>query len=149
MSDRARLSKLDTFKAEDQGASFLGSRDFPKSLGEACKKWDPQGIASATKSAEPSYMHRVKGKRFLVCSGAVDKLVPQRCSEAFMKNLEDAAKKLPQLNVTIDNRLYEGVGHIFSEEMIKDAVEFLVETMATEHQGGIGSGGAASESSKI
>src|SRR6185437_5909711 len=98
MQDRSRLSKRSSFKAEDNGASFFGSKDFPSSLVEACKQFDPKGIVFGT---SPPYTppkdakdearlrktldaHSLRGKRFLCCSGKNDKLVPYRTGQKFM-----------------------------------------------------------------
>ena len=42
MTDRARGTKLSSYKAEDDGASFLGSKDFPVSIVTSAKRWDPK-----------------------------------------------------------------------------------------------------------
>lgn len=147
MSDRARLSKLKTWGAQDNGATFLGSRDFPTSLVEACKKGDPKGLlfgtgpvenrrpASPTRATQQAsarqraLYERLEGKRLMVCTGQVDKLVPPRCSEPFMSWLKQAAEEPPseEQRILIDEKVYEGVGHVFSEEMVKDAVRFLLD----------------------
>ena len=73
------------------------------------------------------------GKRFLVCSGADDKLVPYRCSEPFLAYLKKAAAAFPALNLTVRDNVYPGTGHIFSEQMVKDAVDFIVEAVSELH----------------
>src|SRR6187431_3304949 len=97
LSDRARLSKLETFKSEDQGSSFLGSKDFPPSLVNSCRKWDPMGIFKASATAGSTPWGRIVGKKFLVCTGEIDKLTPPRCSQPFMEIFKDAAAKNPKL----------------------------------------------------
>ncbi|KAK4163588.1 hypothetical protein QBC43DRAFT_370580 [Cladorrhinum sp. PSN259] len=153
MSDRARLSRLQTWGAEDDGAKFLGSRDFPLSLIETCKKGDPKGILFGTEKIEREgerpgssptrantqaavrsrlLYERLEGKRLLVCTGGKDKLVPPKCSEPFMGWLRSAVEREPpseEQRILVEERIYEGVGHVFSEGMIKDAVEFLLDAV--------------------
>ncbi|KAK4223876.1 hypothetical protein QBC38DRAFT_486735 [Podospora fimiseda] len=151
MSDRARLSRLQTWGVKDNGAKFLGSRDFPRSLVEACKKGDPKGLlfgaepieggdrpGSPTRASTQAGVRqrilyeRLEGKRVLVCAGEKDKLVPMRCSEPFMSWLKGAVGQAPpseEQRILVDERIYEGVGHDFSEGMVKDAVEFLLEAV--------------------
>ncbi|KAL2119516.1 hypothetical protein VTJ04DRAFT_6477 [Mycothermus thermophilus] len=153
LTDRARLTKLSTFSAADAGASFLGSKDFPPSLVEACKAHDPKGVffgtnpvpdpddpAAATDNNKDAafraevVVERLAGKRFLICNGGADKLVPYRCSEPFLKWLlkavEEGQKKM--IPVWVDNRVYPGVGHVFGADMITDSVKFVVEAMAAK-----------------
>lgn len=145
MSDRARLSKLSTYSAQDDGASFLGSRDFPPSLIKACNQYDPKAILFGPHPVpdqpqqtrqelirQTILYERLQGKKLLVCSGGVDKLVPPRCSEPFMNWLKSAAVNPPspsfdkEQRFWVDDRIYPGVGHEFSSEMVKDAVQFIV-----------------------
>ncbi|KAI1133314.1 hypothetical protein F5Y10DRAFT_260193 [Nemania abortiva] len=101
MQDRARLSKLQTFTV-DGGVSFLGSRDFPKALIGACKKYDPKAILFGTGeiSTQPSASEqdglrtildaRIRGKRFQVLSGGADKLVPYNAGRQFLEFFKNA-----------------------------------------------------------
>ncbi|KAL2261248.1 hypothetical protein VTK26DRAFT_4519 [Humicola hyalothermophila] len=153
LTDRARLSKLSTYSAEDNGASFLGSKDFPTSLVEACKKADPKAMffgadavpAATTASgsvnavARQIFQERLRGKKFLLCSGGADKLVPYRCAEPFLQWFKQAAGLwFKDEDVSVDDRTYPGIGHAFSAEMVKDSVDFIVETVASADQGAIG-----------
>jgi len=138
---------LDTYTAADGGASFLGSSDFPPSLVGACRRFDPSGILFGTgrpvwtppaDGGDGAHAERLRleaqkisGKRFLVCSGADDKLVPYGCSEPLLAYLKTAAKEFPTLNLTIQDNIYPGVGHVFSKEMVTDAVAFVVESVST------------------
>lgn len=152
MRDRARLSKLATYSAADGGASFAGSRDFPPALVEACKKLDPKAIlfgtsavpapgATATSEADRRRLRavldqKVRGKKFLVCSGGDDKLVPYRCSKPFLDWFKDAARTwYADGGVYVEDNVYAGVGHTFSAEMVKDAVRFVVDVVAGEEKG--------------
>ncbi|SPQ21987.1 f4e52abc-21a6-40c0-ac21-bd6b0bb40383 [Thermothielavioides terrestris] len=144
LSDRARLSKLSTYSVQDNGASFLGSKDFPQSLVAACAKYDPKAIffgASAVPGAEASgaadeaarkiVRERLRGKKFLLCSGGDDKLVPYRCSEPFLRWFKQATESwFKEENVSVDDRVYPGVGHSFSADMISDSVRFVVDAVA-------------------
>jgi len=78
---------------------------------------------------------KLVGKRFLVCSGADDKLVPYRCSEPFMTYFTKAAEAFPDLKLSVQDNVYPGTGHVFSEQMTKDAVNFIVESISTQFTG--------------
>ncbi|CAK7231768.1 hypothetical protein SCUCBS95973_008032 [Sporothrix curviconia] len=144
MVERARLSKLATFQAsaEEGGAPFLGSRDFPSALVASCRKRDPKAIVFGTDTAvwpstpeaekvlHATLQKHVAGKRFLVCSGGADKLVPYRNSEPFLNVFKRAATTWPDLALTVQDNVYEGIGHQFSAGMVVDAVQFVVDTVA-------------------
>ncbi|KAL0778267.1 hypothetical protein CaCOL14_005920 [Colletotrichum acutatum] len=164
LSDRARLSKLATFSAQDNGASFLGSRDFPSDLVTSCLRHDPKGILFGTGAVpEPGSLTtenneeqkrlrgvldglRLHGRKFLVCSGGEDKLVPYAMSAPFVEFLTAATGTwYSDAGVEVENKVYEGVGHAFSEGMVEDSVRFLVDAVAGKDAGGAGAG----EKSKI
>ncbi|OHE90863.1 hypothetical protein CORC01_13840 [Colletotrichum orchidophilum] len=160
LSDRARLSKLATFSGQDNGASFLGSQDFPPDLVASCLRHDPKGIlfgidpvsSNITDDAEEQQRLRgvldglrLHGKKFLVCSGGEDKLVPYAMSAPFVDFLTAATGTwYGGAGVEVENKVYEGVGHAFSEGMVEDSVRFLVDAVA-----GKDAGGAAGSKSKI
>jgi hypothetical protein len=143
ISDRAKRSKLST--AEDDGmVSFLGSRDFPPSLVEACRKYDPKctvfglnavpkpssspALGLAGDAARQRIEQSLSGKKFLLCSGGEDKLVPYRCSEPFVGWLKDATGSwLKHCDISVEDKIYPGVGHTFDVKMIADAVLFVVD----------------------
>uniref|UniRef100_L2FPI3 Uncharacterized protein n=1 Tax=Colletotrichum fructicola (strain Nara gc5) TaxID=1213859 RepID=L2FPI3_COLFN len=144
MSDRAQRSKLATFSAEDAGASFLGSRDFPPDLVAACLRHDPKGILFGTGSVPTSAVAeaaeqqrlrglldaRVRGKKFLVCSGGDDKLVPYSKAKPFVDFFQEATRTwYADGGVVFENIVYEGVGHAFSEGMIEDSCRFLLDVV--------------------
>jgi predicted esterase len=59
------------------------------------------------------------GKRVLVLSGEIDRLVPWDASKEFVERLEvgqDGVKKVS---------LYRGVGHECTDEMVKEMAEFI------------------------
>ncbi|KAI1441563.1 Alpha/Beta hydrolase protein [Annulohypoxylon stygium] len=140
MKDRARLSKLQTFMEKD-GQSFFGSKDFPDALIKACNKYDPRSIlfnsrdkAISTKDSatlRPVLDSRVSKKRFLVLSGGADKLVPYRISEPFMQFFKIATNSwYADGGIYVEDNVYPGVGHEFNTEMKKDAVRFVLDTVA-------------------
>jgi len=137
MTNRARLSKLETYTSSN-GTNFLGSRDFPVALVESIKKWDPRGLLFELKEieVEPSpdeqarlrkiLDSKIKGKSLLVCSGGADKLVPYRCSAPFMDFLKKATKGwYSDGNVYVEDNVYDGIGHAYSDGMAQDADRFL------------------------
>lgn len=146
MSDRARLSKLSTFAAEDNGASFLGSHDFPAGLVDSCSRLDPKGIVFGTASAawpaseadqlqtRQTLRAAVAGKSFLICSGADDKLVPYRCAEPFLNFFKRAATQWSDVGFSVEDNVYPGTGHVFSAEMVRDAVRFIVDAVSADNK---------------
>ncbi|KAK6841592.1 hypothetical protein PG987_002452 [Apiospora arundinis] len=143
MTDRARLSKLPTYSTADKGASFLGSRDFPHALVEACEKYDPKGILFGTReiSVSPSDVEkerlrsvlepRLAGKKFQILSGGVDKLVPYALAKPFLDFFKSAVTTWDrQANISVEDIVYPDVGHMFDDAMMKDAVRFIVDTVS-------------------
>lgn len=144
LSNRAKLSKRACFSTLDNGASFLGSRDFPRDLVRSCLRYDPKGILFGTdpvrdpeNEEEKQRLRglldaRIRGKKVLVCSGGDDKLVPYAMSEAFVGFMERATGTwYADRGVTVVNKVYEGVGHVFSPGMVEDATAFLLEEIAS------------------
>ncbi len=140
ISDRAIKSKLST--CADGGATFLGSKDFPPSLVDACRKFDPKGILFGDDTIPPpsvsapegpaairvkELLHdRLCGKKLLLCSGGDDKLVPYERGQAFLDWLKESTSSwLKADNISVDDRIYPGVGHLFSPDMVVDAVRFI------------------------
>lgn len=138
MSNRANRSKLPT-----AGDSFLGSRDFPPALVSQCAQFDPRGIvfgtgnvveAPATKEEQRPLREildkHVKGKRFLMCNGHLDKLVPWFSSKSFTQFFCHAAETwYKDSGLKVDNRIYKYVGHVCSDDMTRDAVKFICEVV--------------------
>lgn len=139
--------------------TFLGSPDFPQSLITACANHDPKALLFGTLplptnsapslSPPPASTHplssseqqrlrpilnaKLKGKRILVCSGGADKLVPYHCSEPFLRFLKHATWKggwYADGGVVVEDRVYEGVGHAYSEGMVVDATRFIRDALA-------------------
>ncbi|TVY33547.1 hypothetical protein LOCC1_G008443 [Lachnellula occidentalis] len=156
MTDRARLSKRSTYTTtQDAPTTFLGSPDFPHSLITACASHDPKAIlfgtspipTSSSPSTSPplplsdSEQHRLrpildaklKGKRILVCSGGADKLVPYHCSEPFLAFLKHATATggwYADGGVVVEDRVYDGVGHAYSDGMVRDTTRFVRDALA-------------------
>jgi len=142
MTDRARLSKLETYTLSN-GADFLGSKDFPKALISSIENWDPRGLLFGTSEINPNPLEKdqahlreildskIKGKKILVCSGGDDKLVPYHCAEPFMKFLKNATSGwYKDGNVYVEDNVYPGIGHAYSEGMMKDTTRFMGDVLA-------------------
>ncbi|KAK6073530.1 alpha/beta-hydrolase [Seiridium cupressi] len=143
ISDRARKSKLQTFSAADNGASFLGSRDFPVALVRAVEKYDPKGILFGTNeiSSTPSQEEqarlralmdgKIKGKRIQVLSGGQDKLVPYAKSKPFLDFFKSAVETWYKDGaVSVEDIVYPEAGHEFNAAMMNDAVRFIVDEVS-------------------
>ena len=167
MSDRARLSKLQTYvSSEPAGSGFLGSKDFPKGLVEAVEQYDPAGlllgqldvVTAEDHLHEPSdrekerliliMKEKLAGKRILNMAGGADKLVPYAAGEPFLTWLKKAIAKdgwFSGSNVVLEDKIFDGVGHEVPQAMVKEAVRFVCETL----EAGDDSTVQASRSSKI
>ncbi|GAP84595.2 putative N -aminopropylagmatine ureohydrolase [Rosellinia necatrix] len=141
IQDRARLSKLQTFTV-DKGASFMGSKDFPTALIEACRKYDPKAILFGTGdiTTEPPALEqdklraildaKIRGKRFQVLSGGADKLVPYNASRPFLEFFKNATSGWYKGGkIYVEDNVYSGVGHEFNTEMRHDAIRFVLDTV--------------------
>jgi len=141
MQGRARRSKLQT-ATSDNGASFLGSHDFPKTLISACEKFDPKAILfgtgeilTAPSSSEQEKLRmvldsKIRGKRFQILSGGADRLVPYDAGRQFLEFFQKATDGwYKDGNVYLENNIYPEIGHTFSEEMRRDAVRFVLDTV--------------------
>jgi hypothetical protein len=57
--------------------------------------------------------------------------VPYRCSEPFLQWFKQAAGSwFKEEEVSVDDRVYPGIGHTFSSDMITDSVQFVVDAVA-------------------
>ena len=151
MAGRARRSKLDTWLPKEDGSNtFWGSRHFPRDLIALCRRADPKAILfgrdpvpkdplSDEKQRELGAVldSKVKGKKFLLCSGADDKLVPYKAGESFIDFFVDAVSGWYKGGgVSVENKVYEGVGHEFSPEMVRDALTFVVTSLEERSEEG-------------
>ncbi|KAI9739728.1 MAG: hypothetical protein M1834_006447 [Cirrosporium novae-zelandiae] len=153
MTDRARLSKLETWiSSSPPGSNFLGSKDFPPGLIEAIHRWDPSGflMPQATEHSTleldgsergqvqkilPRMKNSLGGKRILNLSGGADKLVPYRCSEPFLTWLKKAiapGEWFQDGDVLLEDIIIDGKGHEVSPEMVTEAVRFVSERISQE-----------------
>lgn len=130
---------------------MLGSKYFPRDLLSVCQNWDPKSIAFGANGAPvpslplPSseqarlrdvFDARIRGKKLLACSGGNDKLVPYARSLPFLAVLKDAVDGwYKDGQAVIDDRVYPGVGHKFSADMVKDAISFLVDVVGEGPRG--------------
>lgn len=146
MTDRAKRADLDT-----GSAPLLGSRFFPKTLLSTLCAHDPRAILFGPGGSLPSLPlpaaeqarlravldARVRGKKVLLCSGGDDALVPYARSRPLLAVLKDAAGGwYADGGLVVDDRVYAGVGHRFSKDMVGDAVEFLVRVVGEGPRGG-------------
>ncbi|KAG5939299.1 hypothetical protein E4U60_000958 [Claviceps pazoutovae] len=138
MTERHKESPLPT------PSPFLGSVYFPSNLVTEIQKVEPKArLFGATAAPPPSpplstseqarlrdlLDAKVRGKKMLVCSGGDDKLVPYARSAPLLAVLKDAVRPggwYEDGGFVLEDRVYEGVGHKFSEDMVRDSVKFLV-----------------------
>ncbi|OAL02099.1 hypothetical protein IQ06DRAFT_292833 [Phaeosphaeriaceae sp. SRC1lsM3a] len=146
MTDRARLSKLKTYTdSTPPGASFLGSPDFPQALQDAIAQYDPAGLllpgyfnptGPGTPPSKASLdrfkiivRERLQGKRILNLSGKVDKLVPYAAGEPFYKVFKQVLDEDRSLDISFEDVLFDGVGHVFPKDMANKATEWICEVL--------------------
>lgn len=151
MSDRARLSKLDSWtKSSVPGSEFLGSKDFPIGLIGAVEKYDPAGLllgdiavrSDDTYSRHPTDQEKkrllplmkssLQGKRILNLAGGNDKLVPYKCSEPFLQWLTNATGPKGWFrdgNLVLEDIVLDGVGHEMSPGMVTEVHRFVTEAL--------------------
>ncbi|KOS22828.1 hypothetical protein ESCO_003455 [Escovopsis weberi] len=147
MSDRGRESNLDL-----EGAPFFGSRYFPQDLVELCLRNDPKAmlfgagdVAAPASEEEAARLRgvldaRVRGKKLLLCFGARDRLVPYENSRPLVDLLKDACAAggwYADAGLAVTDKVYEGVGHRFSGDMVEDAVAFLMERVREGPRGDV------------
>ncbi|RMZ79626.1 hypothetical protein DV737_g3327, partial [Chaetothyriales sp. CBS 132003] len=152
MSDRARLSKRKTW-LDGKGAHFIGSADFPTSLADSVRRWDPAGIVFGTlrdagrpkgqehvlphtqreTAALQAVMARCFGnKRILCLSGGADRLVPTKQAEPFMQWLKAASAKggfFENGGLYLHDVVLPGVGHDVPPSMVEYMIRFVIDTL--------------------
>lgn len=149
---RARQHKRPSwFASSTPGERFVGSSDYPPSLAAAVREWDPVGVllgpaagtadvdeyrdpvgeeAATTRAIMAS---RLEGKRVLNMAGGDDTLVPYACTRPFTSWLKRAVAKggwFEGHGFSVVDRVFSGVGHQFSPDMQRAAVEFVLEEVA-------------------
>ncbi|KAL3458507.1 hypothetical protein BJX64DRAFT_266583 [Aspergillus heterothallicus] len=157
MADRARLSKLSSWTSTTpHGAQFLGSEDFPTTLVDAVRKWDPAGLflshldltaeAQPIRSApipeptesqkaalRPLLMQTIAGKKILNLSGGVDKLVPYHKGMPFLAWLKQAVGPegwFADGAVAFEDVIDQSAGHEVTLKMVDEAVRFIGDALA-------------------
>lgn len=155
MSDRARLSKRASYvKSTPPGSKFFGSEDFPPALVDAVRKTDPAGLlsplaygigemalsgktitldTSEARVLKAKFNRHLKGKSILCMSGAADKMVSPKRSEPFLRYLKNAIGKggfFEDGGVTLEDYVYEGVGHDLTPEMVTRARGWICDLLA-------------------
>ena len=135
----------------------MGSQDFPSGLVEACRVLDPKGLIFSTgKAVWPSseskqrqarrlLADRIAGKKFLICSGGSDKLVPYRCSEEFLNFFKKASESWTDIDFSVENNVYSGTGHVFSADMVKDSLRFICNAVAADEEASSSNEGRSSK----
>ena len=119
----------------DPKAIFFGTSDVVQAPSPAAAAATTTDEAAQSRAHQQILHDRLRGKRFLLCSGATDKLVAYERGEAFLTWFKDATgSRFRDEGISVDDRLYPGVGHTFSAEMIVDAVEFVKEVVASADQ---------------
>lgn len=141
LRDRARRYDRASYTTSS-GDTFANSEDFPPALVAALSRTDPKALLFSSSPIPPNHASirsetrsklksalasRVSNKRILVQSGGRDKLVPYDCSKPFLGFLKHAMEEGEQL--TVDDRVYEGVGHRFTDEMLDEAVKWIAEVV--------------------
>ncbi|KAJ4326224.1 hypothetical protein N0V94_000171 [Neodidymelliopsis sp. IMI 364377] len=149
MTDRARLSKLETYtQSSPPGSEFLGSKDFPQALQDAIAQYDPAGLllpghfnpAGDDRAVDRAALDRFKilarerlgGKYILNLSGRDDKLVPYAAGEPFLNVFKQVLKEEPGLDITFEDILYDGVGHAFPKAMADKATDWFCDILAKQ-----------------
>lgn len=157
MTDRARLSKLSSWKRGDPpGSQFLHSESFPSTLIESIHKYDPAclflggidtksgtvplrkgPIADPTdiekKSLRPLLMRSLGGKQILNISGGRDKAIPYSHEEPFLNWLKRATASdgwFADGAVHFENIIYKDVAHDVTPDMAHKAVDFIMQVVA-------------------
>ncbi|OXV06176.1 hypothetical protein Egran_06057 [Elaphomyces granulatus] len=154
MADRARLSKLPSWvNGDPPGSQFLGSEDFPLPLLEAVRKYDPAGLLLSQIDIHSIDHHQplrenplpdppeidkqillplmkrcLSGKRILILSGGVDKLVPYHRGEPLLTWLKKAIAPngwFADGRIHLEDIIFEKAGHEMTSAMIEEASRFV------------------------
>ncbi|KAI9833602.1 MAG: hypothetical protein M1819_003555 [Sarea resinae] len=157
MLQRAEKSKRPSFNtSKPPGTTFFGSQDFPPGLVDAVRESDPSSLltgsllsdhppppgpesnttapchASPSATRRERISHHLSNKRMLVLSGGADKLVPYMCSAPFLSYLKEAnAGWFREGGLSIEDIVYDGVGHETTPQMAQAAVRFIIECLSS------------------
>lgn len=151
MSDRARLSKLDSWTSgKPPGSRFLGSKDFPQALVDAVRRYDPAGLfmgefqtrtnenytRTLSDREKKNLVLKMKnlrcGKRILNLSGGADKMVPYEFTVPFISWLKTAVVPggiLGDGGTVVEDIVLDGVGHEMTPDMVKEVIRFVVQSL--------------------
>ena len=120
---------------------------------EAIGKYDPAGLLCGqlsagnedTRNQIPSEKEKtwliplmktsLQSKRILNLAGGADKLVPYRCGEPFLRWLKAATARegwFGNGEVILEDKVFEGVGHEMSSDMVQEAIRFIGEALEKE-----------------
>ena len=154
MADRARLSKRPSWQdSSPPGSQFLGSEDFPVALHDAVRKKDPASLFLShmnipasngplreealplpsdeeKKALRETLTKCLAGKKIMNLSGGADKLVPYHRGEPLLTWLKNAIRPggwFEDGSVSLEDIIFEGVGHEVSPTMVEQAVRFISE----------------------
>jgi pimeloyl-ACP methyl ester carboxylesterase len=156
LSDRARLSKRESWVTTNPpGSRFLGSADFPTSLLETVRRYDPAGLVLAhmrlsAKDVPLKQVHlpdpseqeiqelrmllsrTIGGKRILNISGGVDKLVPYACGEPFLTWLKKAIVPggwFSDGGMYFEDLIFNHAAHELNAGMVDEVIRFVGESL--------------------
>ena len=166
MSDRARLSKLDSWtRCDPPGAEFIGSESFPQTLVELIKRYDPTGLILGQLEGDnprdgpirkgpvrdptekekrilrPMMERCFARKKIMNLAGAADKLVPYARGEPLLTWLKKAIGPggwFEDGKVTLEDITFEGAGHEVTPAMVENAIRFIGDTLAAGEDGKAG-----------
>ncbi|OJJ43357.1 hypothetical protein ASPZODRAFT_136203 [Penicilliopsis zonata CBS 506.65] len=160
MADRARLSKLASWKgSEPEGSQFLGSKDFPFTLLETVRRLDPASLFLSYTGPEseviisrpnplpeptpeqqeilrPVLSRCLARKKILNIAGGADKLVPYRCGEAFLAWLKKAVGPdgwFKDGAVTLEDVIDPTARHEVTPKMADEAIQFVSRVLLTSN----------------
>lgn len=121
--DFCLLVKHRAEKSQLQGFAVGASGYFPATLLDVVRRFDPAavGVEEAAR--------RLRGKKVLCLSGALDKLVPYSCSKGFIEALKAAG------GVDVDDRVFEGAGHECTPAMVQAVAEWVAQVLAGNRLG--------------
>jgi hypothetical protein len=73
---------------------------------------------------------RLLGKKYLLCFGADDQLVPHRISQPFIDSLKGSIKESSTSSPTwLEEVVYPNTGHEFSPGMVAKSVKFACDVL--------------------
>lgn len=120
----------------------------PNALRQVCLTYDPKTILfdhmviptlplslNEQNRLSPILDRHIRGKKLLVCTGAKDSLVPLQVSQPLLNVLKDAVAETgwySKSSMVIEERIYYGLGHEISDEMVQDVVDWVMKTVAQE-----------------